>query len=245
MRRGQHSNGHHPPRHIEYDDLSLLGLEDGDDELTDDLAADTAVLPEGDSASEDAALAQFLQDMEPEGDLTRHPFFQEETLTDTLETAVSATTRFTNRQLEPEDAYPTVSPPLEIEAGEVNQPTTVDPVRRELALLKYLAWQSARAQDPMRAAAIAAVMPSVALRTQPDDYHALWPAMVILAPEVWQVVYAWYGERQNKRHFQRLPVVLLHTVAQLAQRLQQDKPLNRTIVLATFKRELQSRRSFA
>ena len=233
METPEHVNGHQPQNSAHFAETPFLDTNEEDGAFNDlplDSFSSTAEVDD-----EDEAIEQFLQDMEPEGEFasqswesTDHleDFFEDEFDADVEETAVIS------------DA--TIPQNLEEEDGIEKQ----IPIADEIALLNYLARQSARTKEPTKAALIASTMTPVAIHTQPQYAKALWPAIQILSPVVWQVAHRWH--RQNRRReMQRLPIALVHTIAHLANRVEEKQRLNRTIVVATFKRELSQQRPFS
>ncbi len=235
METSEHANGHNPRLLSELAESSLLNTDDEDVAL-DDLPIDPETALQEENEQEDKALEQFLEAMEPEGEFVSHSWHEMDEADNFFDDEIDELTEDISSVI----SESIVSDEFEDEEGVEKQTSITD----EIALLKYLARQSVRSKEPTKAALIASTMAPVVLRTQPQASRMLWPAITILAPAIWQVAYRWH--RQNrKQEIQRIPFALVHTVAYLAQRVQERKRLNRTIVLSTFKRELSQQRPFS
>ncbi len=221
-------NGRPPHTPLNTDD-SLLDIELWDDDLEDLLVDDSEPMPPVD---DEAVMAQFLQDMEPEGDWSGPP-------QGLSEPAVRLDEReggWDSMEAPRVNARQSQSTPLSSgwQAAE----------RRETqALLNTLAHMLASATNVTQSMGLAAAMAPVALRTQPQVYRALWPALPALTHETVRTVHSWYRQDANRRFGEQLPQLLTAVTFELGRAVVQERPLSAKFVKHLFKRQLSALQS--
>jgi len=224
---------------------SLPLVVNGEDVLDDDLYDAIETAPE-DEADEEASLQQFLQDMEPEGEPLPEPGSDEPERLWNPSSAV-----FSGSELAAEaEQFP--YPQQDAMRTQPMVPSAQDTLAKfesfddgpasgdEQTWLHFLAQTAVAAPHAMHAAGLVAAMPAIAMRTQPQVYRALWPAVPALTPAVMHLARQWYGRARTRPYLQYLPQILMATAETLAKQIQQGRRLRRTEMQAVFRRHVRS-----